>query len=415
LAKAVSGLGEGTVAERRDQSLSSTARVLVTSDNQDDAAQVADLLKSEFGHVSESTDPETEVEDFEAFEPHVLVLAFETIEKAQSYALRLYRISRKVSAHAHRTVVLCNKDQVRTAFGLCKNGSFDDYVLYWPHAQDGLRLTMTVLSALRQMSATVVRGPSHIDLVSHVRQVSAIQSVIDEQLKAAEQLSHAASGSLIQGEGTIRAGIDELYELLAGPDAIGIVDVKDRPALDRVFEALKSDPVSRAFKSTASAVEPAASKLASILRDKLAPHMRALASLGEKVSKTRPVVMLVDDDDVMQLLVAGALDRTPYELVSAQDATVAVSLLRRKPSDLILMDVNLPDFSGITLTQRLKLVPDFAGIPVVMLTSEGRRETIEDSLKAGAADFIVKPFTKEALIKKLDRFLLASGHGPSAG
>jgi FixJ family two-component response regulator len=52
---------------------------------------------------------------------------------------------------------------------------------------------------------------------------------------------------------------------------------------------------------------------------------------------------------------------------------------------------------------------------VVMLTSEGRRETIEDSLKAGAADFIVKPFTKEALIKKLDRFLLASGHGPSAG
>ena len=71
------------------------------------------------------------------------------------------------------------------------------------------------------------------------------------------------------------------------------------------------------------------------------------------------------------------------------------------------MDVNLPDISGITLTQRLKLVPDFAGIPVVMLTSESRRETIEDSLKAGAADFIVKPFAREAVIKKLDRFLSA--------
>jgi len=400
------------LAEPRGPSLSSTARVLVASDNKGDAAQVAGLLKSEFGHVSESTHPEQEVEDFEAFQPHVLVLAFETIEKAQSYALGLYRFSRTVSAHAHRTVVLCNKDQVRTAFALCKKGSFDDYVLYWPHAQDGLRLTMSVLSALRQLSATVVRGPSHVELVSHVREVSAIQPVIDQQLKAAEQLSQEAIGSLNQGEGTIRAGIDELYELLAGPDAMGIVDVEDRPALARVFEALKSDLVSRAFESTASAVEPAISKLASNLRDKLAPHMRALASLGEKVSKTRPVVMLVDDDDVTQLLVAGALERTPYDLVPAQDATAAVSCLRRKPSDLILMDVNLPDISGITLTQRLKLVPDFAGIPVVMLTSESRRETIEDSLKAGAADFIVKPFTKEALIKKLDRFLLASGGDP---
>jgi len=84
-----------------------------------------------------------------------------------------------------------------------------------------------------------------------------------------------------------------------------------------------------------------------------------------------------------------------------------VSLLRRHPTDLILMDVNLPDISGITLTQRLKLLADFAGIPVVMVTSDGRRETIEDSLKAGAADFIVKPFAREAVIKKLDRFLSA--------
>jgi CheY-like chemotaxis protein len=409
LGQSGSRLAEKTLAERRGQSLSSSVRVLVASDNQDDAAQVAGLLRSEFGHVSESTDPERELEDFEAFEPHVLVLAFETIEKAQSYALGLYRSSRKVSAHAHRTVLLCNKDQVRTAFALCKKGSFDDYVLYWPHAQDGLRLTMSVLSALRQLSATVVRGPSHVELVSHVRQVSAMQSVIDEQLRAAEQLSDAASGSLSQGEGTIRSGIDDLYELLAGPSAMGIVDVKDRPALARMFEVLKRDPVSRAFKSTASAVEPATRKVASNLRDKLAPHMRALASLGEKVSKTRPVVMLVDDDDMMQLLVAGALDSTPYDLVSAQDATAALSLLRRKPSDLILMDVNLPDISGITLTERLKRIPDFAGIPVVMLTSEGRRETIEDSWKAGASDFVVKPFVKEALIKKLDRFLLAPG------
>jgi hypothetical protein len=168
--------------------------VLVTSDNQDDAAQVAGLLKSEFGHVSESTDPETEVEDFEAFEPHVLVLAFETIEKAQSYALRLYRISRKVSAHAHRTVVLCNKDQVRTAFGLCKKGSFDDYVLYWPHAQDGLRLTMTVLSALRQMSAVAADGK-----LTHCVEVKVTHLGEDDGLLAVHVDPGARSGDTSDG------------------------------------------------------------------------------------------------------------------------------------------------------------------------------------------------------------------------
>jgi CheY-like chemotaxis protein len=398
---------EGAVAERHGQSVLCAARVLVASNNVDDAAQLVARLKEEFADVRASTHPEKEVDDFEAFEPQVLVLAFEDIEKAQSYALGLYRFSRKISAHAHRTVLLCHKDQVRAAFALCKKGSFDDYVLYWPHAQDGLRLTMSVLSALRQIASTVMQGPSHVELVSHVRQVNAMQSVIDDQLREGERRARAATGSLTQAESTVLAGIDKLHELLAG--RVDIVDVKDAAALGRAFDILKSDPVSRAFKTTASAVEHATSTLVSNFRERLAPHIQALGALGDQISKTRPVIMLVDDDRMMQSLVAGALHDTAYELLSAHDGTAALSLLRRKRPDLILMDINMPDISGIMLTRRLKLMPDFAGLPVVMLTSEGRRESIEGSLKAGALDFVVKPFTKEALIKKLDRFLLASG------
>ena len=300
------------MAERRGQSLSSTARVLVASDNQDDAAEVAGLLRSEFGDVSESTDPERDVEDFEAFEPHVLVLAFETIEKAQSYALGLYRFSRKVSAHAHRTVVLCNKDQVRMAFALCKKGSFDDYVLYWPHAQDGLRLTMSVLSALRQLSATVVRGPSHVELVSHVRQVSAIQSVIDEQLKAAGATVSCGKRIPQSGRGhhpcwdrravrTARRSRRDGHRRREGParPRARVRSIKARPC----FPSLQVDRVGGRTCDRQAGVDFVTSSL----------RIAALASLGEKIGKTRPVVMLVDDDDVMQLLVAGALDRTPYD------------------------------------------------------------------------------------------------------
>ena len=67
------------------------------------------------------------------------------------------------------------------------------------------------------------------------------------------------------------------------------------------------------------------------------------------------------------------------------------------------MDINLPGMDGLALTQWLKASPTFAHIPVIMLTGEATRESIERSKAVGAADFIVKPFSREALLAKLSR------------
>lgn len=60
---------------------------------------------------------------------------------------------------------------------------------------------------------------------------------------------------------------------------------------------------------------------------------------------------------------------------------------------------------GIDLTQRLKNTPGLAAIPVVMFTGESRMETLLRSMEEGAADFLVKPFTREALVAKLSKYL----------
>ncbi|MDP3223015.1 MAG: response regulator [Rubrivivax sp.] len=73
----------------------------------------------------------------------VLVLAFDSLDKAQGYYLGLYRLGRVLQQHAHRTVILCNRDEVQAVFDLCKKACFDDYVLYWPHSHDGPRLVRT--------------------------------------------------------------------------------------------------------------------------------------------------------------------------------------------------------------------------------------------------------------------------------
>jgi CheY-like chemotaxis protein len=382
-------------------------RILIASDNVDDAAQIVKSLKSEFSEVLTSTDAQSEVGDFESAEPQVLILAFNTIEKAQRYALGLYRFSQKVGAHLHRTILLCSKDEVRSAFELCKRGSFDDYVLYWPQSYDGHRLTMSVLNAMRQVSARSAEGPSHIELVSHVRKIGAMQTVLEQEVTEGERHADATRESLSDAQSAVGGAIDELLVRLSSRSANPIVEVKDQAALARAFDRLKNEPVSRAFKSTAKVVAPATA-WTKLVRDKLAPHLEGLKSLGEKISKTRAVLMIVDDDKLTRSLIQKSLEGKSYELVFAHDGAAALALLRQRQPDLILMDVMLPDICGVKLTQKLKALPQFAGIPVLMLTGDARRETIEGSKIAGAVDFVVKPFTREALIKKLDRFLSAS-------
>lgn len=310
-------------------------RILVASDNADDATRIIEQLKRDFADIRASTDADRAVADFEACRPAVLVLAFNTVDKARSYALELYRSSEMVNQHTHRTVLLCNKDEIRTAFDLCKEGSFDDYVPYWPHLHDGLRLSMCIWNVARQNVPRPAEGPSHLDLIVHVRQLGAMRSVV-RQLVA---------------EGEAKFGLGQS------------------------------------------------------LQDRLVPFLDALGSLTEKVRKIQPVVMIVDDDEVARVLTEKALDGRGYELVFAADGMTALGMLRRGRPDLILMDVNLPDIDGVELTQRLKALPGLAEVPVVMVTGEARRETLESSMSAGAAGFIVKPFGREALIAKLDRFL----------
>ena len=145
--------------------------------------------------------------------------------------------------------------------------------------------------------------------------------------------------------------------------------------------------------------------------DRLSTSVRIAARLSRVVvrpklsGRTRPLVLLVEDDEFSHQLVAITLESQNVELVAESDGAAALDRIRSVQPDLILMDVMLPGRDGVELTQHLKADPALAGIPVVMLTGEARREILVRSMEAGAADFIVKPFTADALIAKLTKFL----------
>ena len=120
----------------------------------------------------------------------------------------------------------------------------------------------------------------------------------------------------------------------------------------------------------------------------------------------RPLVFVVEDDEALHALVEAML-APDVELVFESVGAAAFDRIQAIGPDLILMDVGLPGSDGVEITEQIKATPELAAIPVVMLTGEARVDTLVRSMQAGAADFIVKPFTRDALVAKLAKFLPA--------
>jgi len=139
--------------------------------------------------------------------------------------------------------------------------------------------------------------------------------------------------------------------------------------------------------------------------DGLAPLLDAVRALRLLADRWQPLVLVVDDDRFQHKLLGQLLAPAQAELVFVTSATDAIAGLHKRRPDLILMDVSLPDVDGVEATRLLKSAAQFAAIPVIMITGVGGRAMVVDSLKAGATDFVVKPFDKLVLLGKVRKVL----------
>ena len=119
----------------------------------------------------------------------------------------------------------------------------------------------------------------------------------------------------------------------------------------------------------------------------------------------RAVVLVVEDDALAAEFIRVALQDSPVEVVLASDAASLLAAMKTVQPALILMDIHLPGMDGLALTERLKARPSLADIPVVVLTGDARIETVTRSRAVGAAGFLVKPFSREALLAKITPLL----------
>lgn len=83
----------------------------------------------------------------------------------------------------------------------------------------------------------------------------------------------------------------------------------------------------------------------------------------------------------------------------------ALNILLKVQPDAVLIDIRMPDMDGIETTRRLKTVPQFVALPVIMASGNSEGASVRDSMKAGATDLVVKPYDRDSILPKVARAL----------
>ncbi len=114
-------------------------------------------------------------------------------------------------------------------------------------------------------------------------------------------------------------------------------------------------------------------------------------------------VLLVDDAAFMRMRCAKLLTENGYSVDEAENGQEAIEKYQKIKPDLVLMDITMPVMDGLTAVAEIKKIDPDAKI--VMCSALGQQNTVMSAIKAGAKDFIVKPYQPEKILSTIKRFV----------
>lgn len=134
---------------------------------------------------------------------------------------------------------------------------------------------------------------------------------------------------------------------------------------------------------------------------------RVVFSLDQQASPRRKILVL-DDDELIRMVLERHLQREGYEVLPYGDGQSALQAAQEHSLSLVITDGSMPAMDGFEFVTRLRGIPDYATVPVVMLTSMGEERDIVRGFEVGVDDYVVKPFSAGELLARIRRLLKRS-------
>lgn len=115
-------------------------------------------------------------------------------------------------------------------------------------------------------------------------------------------------------------------------------------------------------------------------------------------------VLVVDDFATMRRIIKNVLKQIGFNhILEADDGTSALGILKDNAVDLIISDWNMPQMTGLELLKKIRNEESTKKIPFLMVTAEAQKDNVLQAVQAGVSNYIVKPFTADAVKGKLSQ------------
>lgn len=124
-----------------------------------------------------------------------------------------------------------------------------------------------------------------------------------------------------------------------------------------------------------------------------------------QIPSKQPTILVCEDSDFIRRVICSTLRKSNYKTIEARDGSEARDLLSSARPDLILSDYNMPNLNGLDLLGAVRANAATANTPVIILSSETRRDLIETATAAGASAWLTKPFQSAELLETIARVI----------
>ena len=116
-------------------------------------------------------------------------------------------------------------------------------------------------------------------------------------------------------------------------------------------------------------------------------------------------ILIVDDSESIRELVALTLESSGYQVHKGVDGQDALKYFDGRTLDLVITDLNMPIMDGIELIREIRKKPEYATVPILMLTTESQAAKKDEAKAAGATGWIVKPFVQDKLLQVVKKVI----------